>query len=211
MLDKKIIAVDVYLQRRKSREFVGQLAQENTNFIFSYNDSYVYGSKSIPLGPDLPLSSKTFKSKVLFPSFEDRIPSKKNPAYKEYCKSVGIDPTEKDALVLVATLGRKGPSSFIFVPVYEDGFLKQDLLRFRKDLNLSVREFADLFDFSDATIHRIESGKSSGKDSLKRIELYYRFPEVALFEITRHGFKINDDKRRFVEKILKDRQGNGKN
>ena len=70
---------------------------------------------------------------------------------------------------------------------------------FRKALNLTVREFADLFEFAYATIHRIESQKTSGKDSLKRIEIYQRFPEVGLFEVKKNGFKINDEKRKHVE------------
>ena len=135
----------------------------------------------------------------------DRIPSRKNPAYQEYCRSVGIDPNEKDLIVLVATIGQRGPSSFVFAPSKKDGVGREDVMRFRNDLKLSVREFSDLFDFSPATIHRIETKKTSGKDALKRLEVYYLFPEVALHEVKKNGFKINDNKRKFVEDILKTR------
>lgn len=204
---KSIESVEVYFERRKTREFVGRLYKEGSNFAFSYDDAYAYGERSIPLGPDLPLSPKKFLSKILFPSFEDRIPSKKNPAYHEYCRSVGIDPTEKDPIVLVATIGQRGPSSFVFAPSKKEGANREDIMKFRNELKLSVREFSELFDFSPATIHRIETKKSSGKDALKRLEVYLLFPEVALFEVKKNGFKINDLKRKFVEDLLKSRAG----
>lgn len=196
-------AIDVYLQHRKSREFVGRLTRENSKYLFTYDDAYIYGRKAIPIGPDLPISSKVHTSvRKLFPSFEDRIPSKRNPAYKDYCKAVGIDPQEKDQMVLLGTLGQKGPSSFVFVPVFNDGFDKKSLEHFRKELKLTIREFAETFDFAPATIHRIETGESSGKDALKRMQIYFEFPETALFELKRSGFKINDDKRAYVERVL---------
>ncbi len=200
---KKIEAVDVYFERRKTREYVGRLSREGNNFVFNYDSAYAYGERSIPLGPDLPLSPKKIVSKNLFTTFEDRIPSKKNPAYQEYCRSVGIEPTEKDPLVLVATIGQKGPSSFVFAPAKIDAVIREDVMRFRNELKLSVREFSELFDFSPATVHRIETKKTSGKDALKRIEVYYLFPEVALYEVRKNGFKVNDDKRRFVEDFFK--------
>src|SRR3990167_11084504 len=116
---KKITAVDVYLKKRKTREYVGQLTRDNAHYIFTYNDLYLYKDRSIPLGPDLPLTKKKFISDALFPSFLDRIPSNKNPAYKEYCKMVGIDANESDLIILLATLGQKGPSSFIFSPAHQ--------------------------------------------------------------------------------------------
>ena len=202
MNKKRILRVDVYLERRKSRVFVGSLKRDNNLFIFEYHGPYIYDDKAIAMGPDLPLKKIIHKSSKLFISFEDRIPSKHNPAYKDYCKQVGISPNEKDPIVLVATIGQRGPSSFIFAPVYKDQFTKEKLIEFRKDLNLSIREFAELFDFSPATIQRIESGKISGKDALKRIELYYKFPDIALFELNRSGHKINDNVRDYVESIL---------
>ena len=202
---RKIEAVDVYFERRKTREYVGRLSREGQNFVFNYDSSYAYGDRSIPLGPDLPLSPQKIISKNLFTTFEDRIPSKKNPAYQEYCRSVGIEPTEKDPLVLVATIGQKGPSSFIFSPAKVDAIIREDVMKFRNELKLSVREFSELFDFSPATIHRIETKKTSGKDALKRIEVYYLFPEVALYEVKKNGFKVNDEKRKFVEDFFKSR------
>jgi HipA-like protein len=202
MQSKNIIAVAVYLQRRKSREHVGDLSQKDSQFIFTYNSNYIYKDRAIALGPDLPLRSASFISNSMWTSFLDRLPSKRNPAYAEYCEMVGIDPSEKNLLVLLATLGHKGPSSFIFTPVYQEEFTRSEVINFRKKLNLSVREFGDLFDFSPATVNRIEQNKTSGKDAMKRLEIYYYVPEAALYEVKKNGFKISDEKRDYVEKII---------
>lgn len=202
----KIEAVDVYLEKRKTREYVGRLSREETCFVFIYDDTYLYKHRSIPVGPDLPLTQKKFISESLFPSFEDRIPSNKNPAYQEYCNMVGIDFNEKDPLILVATLGQKGPSSFIFSPAITTSITNEDIIDFRKNLNLSVREFSDIFDFSPTTINRIEKKITSGKDALKRFEIYFYFPEVALYEVNKNRFKINDEKSKYVENFLISKQ-----
>jgi HipA-like protein len=199
----QVKAVDVYLQKRKAREYVGRLSREGKKFIFIYNDSYLYKNRAIPLGPDLPLTKKEYSSNILFPTFEDRIPSKKNPAYSEYCKMAGIEPSENDPLILVSTIGQKGPSSFVFSPVSTANITNEDILIFRKNLDLTIREFSELFDFAPATINRIENKNISGKDSLKRLEIYIHFPEVALFEADKNRFKINEQKFKFVEKNLK--------
>jgi hypothetical protein len=205
---KKVVAVEIYLQKRKTREYVGNLTNEGSEFVFIYDDKYIYGRKSIQIGPDLPLSKIRHASKRLFDTFEDRIPSKKNPAYKDYCKAMGISPDEKDQLTLVGTLGSRGPSSFVFVPKYLEEIKKDDVILLRKQLGLSIREFADVFDFAPATIYRIESGKSSGKDALKRLEIYLKFPETALYEIDKNGGRISDEKknnaRESLEKKLKE-------
>ena len=201
-IKKKTIAVDVYLEKYRSREYVGRLTHQNNQFIFYYDDAYLYSGRAITLGPDLPCTQKKHRSKRLFVSFEDRIPSRQNPAYKEYCEMTGISPKEKDPLILLSTIGQKGPSSFVFVPVYDNSFTKEDLKMFRKSLNLSIRDFAKLFDFAPATIHRIEQGKSSGKDALKRVELYSLFPQVTLYEVNRFGHRVGSKISQQVRNIL---------
>ena len=202
---KKITAVDVYLKKRKTREYVGQLSRNNSQYIFIYDNLYLYKDRSISLGPDLPLTKKKFTSTSLFPSFSDRIPSDKNPAYKEYCDMVGIKASEKDLLVLVATLGQKGPSSFIFSPAPGLAITHEDIINFRRNLSLTIREFGELFDFSPATISRIEKKLISGKEAMKRLEIYCHFPDTALYEAYKNRFKINEEKMNHVESFLKKR------
>ena len=198
-------AIDVYLEKQKTKQYVGRLQQEKRKFVFQYDEAYLHKNNPISLGPDLPLSKKKYTALKLFPSFADRIPSKQNPAYEEYCYSVGIKPSETNLLVLLATLGKKGPSSFTCVPVIEEKtFSSEQLKQFRKDLKLSIREFAGLFDVSAATIYRIENNKTSGKDALKRIGVYFKSPQTALDKIQITGAKINKkDKRYFVEHFFK--------
>ncbi len=196
-------AIDVYLERRKSRQYVGQLYKEKRKFVFQYDDSYLYADNPIPLGPDLSLNQQKHISLKLFPSFEDRIPSKKNPAYEKYCRDVGINSSEKNPLTLLAKLGQKGPSSFVCVPIIEDQeFSRGDLKQFRKELKLSIREFSDLFDISSSTIYRIENNKTSGKDTLKKIAVYFKSPKTALEQIKITGVKINEHKRHVVESFF---------
>ena len=197
-------AIDIYLERKSTRQYVGHLQKEKKQFIFQYDEAYLKKDNPISLGPDLPLQLDKFSSSKLFPSFVDRIPSKNNPAYKEYCSSVGISPSETNPLVLLAKLGKKGPSSFVCVPVKKNqDFLNEDLKLFRKKLNLSIREFSDLFGVSSATIYRIENNKTSGKDTLKKLEVYYKSPQAVLAQIKITGNKINESKRFFIERLFK--------
>jgi len=197
-------AVDIYLEKKSTRQYVGRLQKKGRKFVFDYDKAYLKRDTPIALGPDLPLQIDTLISSRLFPSFFDRIPSRDNSAYKEYCQSVGISPSETDPMVLLAKLGHKGPSSFVCVPVEESGILSgADLKLFRKKLKLSMREFSELFGISFASVYRIENNKTKGKHLLKKIKLYFQSPQMALEKIRMTGNKINESKRIFVENFFK--------
>lgn len=198
-------SIDIFLEKRKTRLYVGRLSflKEVGVFEFVYDDAYLYSKNIIPLGPEFSLTKRVHRSPTLFPSLQDRIPSRDNPAYPEYCNAMGISIEEHDPIVLLGTIGKKGPSSFVFEPVYEKQFTKEDLIAFRRALGLTTREFAICFDLSQAALTRIETGKSSGRDLLKRIEIYKNFPEVAIDEIQHHGGGIDAHKRREAVKYLK--------
>ncbi len=197
-------AVDFYLERRKTRQYVGRLSKEKANFVFEYNMAYLRSNNPIALGPDLPVSKTKHKALKLFPSFVDRLPSKKNPAYKEYCHSVGVSPLETNPFVLLAKLGKKGPSSFVCEPVEEEKTLSSESLKqFRKNLQLSIREFANLFDVSPSTIYRIENKKTTGKDTLKKINIYLKSPKTVLDKIKQTGGgKLHENKQHLVKKFF---------
>lgn len=203
-----IIALAVYLEKAKTRTYVGVLIfdKERKIFEFTYLNDYLKQKNIIPVGPEMPLSKITHQSNKLFPSFQDRIPSKENPAYSEYCAAMGIDENESNPIVLLATIGKRGPSSFVYEPIYEDEFTASQMKQFRKDLGLTSREFAACFDLSQVAVTRIENGLSSGREILKRIEIYWRFPEVALFEFKKKSGAIHADKRKKVLKILQARK-----
>jgi len=40
-------------------------------------------------------------------------------------------------------------------------------------------------------------------DALKRLEIYYFFPDVALYEATKNRYKIKAEKMNYVEQILR--------
>lgn len=199
----EISSVLVYLERRKSRKLVGELtynAKEKT-YIFQYDKKYLH-SRLIPLGPELPLSRKKFVSKKLFESFVDRLPSRENPAYRDYCLSEGIAVNETDPFILLTTIGKRGPSSFVFESRRERTFNAEDVRAFREELNLTTKEFSLGFAIAEKTLISIEGGQGGGRDVMKRLELYIRFPSVALFEFQRNCAQIHRDKRRLVEQIL---------
>ena len=194
------------MERRKTRQYAGRLFKQGNRFVFEYNEPYRTGPNPISLGPDLPLDRKSHTSLKLFPSFEDRIPSKENSAYREYCRMAGISASEKDPFVLLVKLAQKGPSSFIFLPPpKEEGFDGGDMRRFRQDLRLSMREFASLFDISPAAVYRIENGKTTGRKILRRMADYAKDPRSALSKIRQTGFKIHEAKRCFAEGVLQSR------
>jgi DNA-binding transcriptional regulator YiaG len=188
--DSEVTTIEVYLERRKSRDYVGRLSrikgESKPGFEFEYNEAYLLKKNSIPLGPEFPLTKRMFHSKKLFASFEDRIPSRENPAYSEYCESAGVSPNETDPLVLIATIGRRGPSSFVFERVKTNLITGTEIANFRQELSLTIREFAAAFGTSPASIQQLEIGKGSGKELLKRLEIYIKFPAVALYEVRKN-------------------------
>ena len=142
----------------------------------------------------MPLTRRIYRSKQLFRPFADRIPSRENPAFSEYCRSVGISTDEKDPLILLSTIASRGPSSFLFKPIYRESFTRSDLKSFRNNLGLSVREFALCFDFSQPGITRVETAKTDGREILKRVEIYVLYPEVALDQLRRRAANVHQKK-----------------
>ncbi len=198
----KVIGVDIFLEKRRTRLHVGILEKINEKFVFTYDEGYFKAKNIIPLGPEFPLTQKKFVSDRLFPSLEDRIPSQQNPAYSEYCQLMGVDPKERDPFILLSTIGKKGPSSFVFSPIFERKILVEDLKKFRKLLGLTTREFATVFEFSQTSLNAFEKGRTSGKDILKRLEILLNFPAVSLdLLLVNSGHLIYEKWNNAVEKL----------
>lgn len=194
--------IRVYLETHKTRKFVGNLFYEGKEYIFKYHEAYITASKSIPLGEDLPLTKKTHISSTLFSSFLDRIPSRGNPAYQSYCKQFGIKEDETDVFVLLATIGRKGPSSFIFEPIFEPSFGSKELKAWRNYLGLTTREFANAFGISQATLVRIENEQTSGATVMPLLETFYKYPNAAADYAKKHGKGLHGEKQKKLPNIL---------
>lgn len=194
MRNLKIIGVDIFLEKRRIRLHVGVLNRINGKLVFTYDTQYFKAKNIIPLGPEFPLTQKQFISERLFPSFEDRIPSLQNPAYPEYCLAMGVDPKERDPIILLSTIGRKGPSSFIFYPIFERKVTTEDVIKFRKLLGLTTREFAAVFEFSQSSLNALERNRILGSEILKRIEIIFNFPNVALDFLLINGGHLTYEK-----------------
>lgn len=190
----KIIGVDIFLERRKTRLPVGTLKREEGKLVFTYDEHYFRAKNIIPLGPEFPLTQKQFISEKLFPSLDDRIPSTRNPAYPEYCHYMGIDPSEKDPLILLSTIGRRGPSCFIFYPIYDRKIAIDDLIKFRKSLALTTREFSSVFEISQASLNALERKRIAGDEIKKRLEIIINFPEIALDYLVINGGHLKTGK-----------------
>ena len=174
------IGVDAFLERRKSRLHVGTVYRKDGAFVFTYDKHYFKAKNVIPLGPEFPLTQQQFTSPSFFPSLRDRIPSTQNPAYPEYCLMLGIDPKEQDPLILLSTIGRRGPSSFVFAPIFDRTISAEEVVSYRRALGLTTREFAQVFELSLSSLHSVEHDRNPGPEILRRLDIILNFPAVAL-------------------------------
>jgi hypothetical protein len=187
----------IFHEGRRRRVFVGELIyhEKENRYELIYDKNYACSKKSIPLGPGLDLFKARHISArgVLFPSLADRIPSKDNPAYEDYCKSQGISVNETSSIILLGSVGRRGPSSFIFEPVYKKEFPVETLLKCRKNLHISRHDFAMALGFSETTLQKVETLKSHDANILKLLQIYFDFPEVALWQLKQTGNKVKNE------------------
>ncbi|HAT1883535.1 TPA: helix-turn-helix transcriptional regulator [Legionella pneumophila] len=188
---------NIFHEGRKRRVFVGELiySREQDVYELIYDESYAYSDTAIPLGPELNLFQLHHRSEKgkLFKSLLDRIPSKENPAYKDYCASQGISPDEQNPIILLGSIGKRGPSSFIFEPIYYSTFTKEDIKKLRREIGLTQHDLAKVLDISIATLARIESGTSHDANTIKRIEIFFKFPEVALWQLKQTGGLLHSE------------------
>jgi DNA-binding transcriptional regulator YiaG len=141
----------------------------------------------------------------------NRIPSRKNPAYAESCEESGIDPEETDPIILLPTIGKRGASSFVFEkPRVGDSALLEEVAGFRRRLNLTLREFSAAFGISTATLQKIEAGSPNANEAVRRLRIYTRFPEVALWEVEMNKPKLHWKTYEKLKQTLEQRlQGSG--
>jgi HipA-like protein len=203
---ENIIGVDVFLERFQTRTYVGKLKKEKDQFHFSYDPIYLKAKNILPLGPEFPLTQMEFFSQELFPSFADRLPDPDNPAYAEHCTAAKIIVTTADPIVLLATVGKKGPSSFIFEPIYKDTFGFSDCEKFREQLGLSLQDFAYLFDVSLSILQKIKAGTAEGKDILQHLEGYLNIPEALEFQLKKNAKYLHSEKIKNIWKWLELKQ-----
>lgn len=194
--------INVYSQTQTKRVFVGILARENKKYSFEYNNNYKKLKNALPLGPELPLWKGKISSDTLFESFLERIPSKNNPAYKDYCREWGIDENENDFFVLLATIGGRGPSTFIFEPAFACEFGASELKSFRTRLGLTQAEFEIFFHISHMTLVRLEKDKLKNRFYMDYFSLFANVPEALRWLLKKRGQLLHDEKMAALEKML---------
>lgn len=201
----KIIGIEVFIEKFKTRTYVGILKRDNGRFVFYYDANYLRMTNVLPLGPEFPLTRQEFFSYELFPSFQDRLPDPNNPAYAEYCTHVGIAVTTTDPIVLLAKFN-KGPSSFIFSPIYDSKHNLQNIEKLQKKLGITMQDFAHLFDISLSALQKIKSGSSSGKEVLKLLELYLEVPEALEFKLYQNAKRLHPEKLKMIFKYIEEKK-----
>ena len=201
-LDKN--KLNIFLEKSRRRSFVGTLSylEKKKKYVFEYDEQYRYGERPLSLSPEFSLFKKTHYSKELFDFFKDRIPLRENPAYEDYCRSQGISVEEKNPIVLLGTIGKRGPSSFIFEAVYSTEFSFSDIVEFRKEFKVSQDDFAKVFDIPLSTLQKIERGESKDKNILRLIEIYMTFPETALWQLEQTGGRVHHRSRSKLKSIF---------
>ncbi len=190
--------LEIYAETRKQRMFVGTLEfnKKQNRYILTYDKKYVVWKNAIPLGPELKLGRKPIysDSKKLFPSLLDRVPSKNNPAYEEYCVSQGISPKERNKIILLGTIGTRGPSTFIFELVPDiDQLVRVEIAKIRKTTGVSISELAKALDLNYATFFKTISGKITDNNAQTILKILMGEPKALQFQIHLNSRKIHRD------------------
>lgn len=203
---QKIIAIEVFLEKIKTQVYVGKLYRENNQWHFSYDKKYMFCENVFVFSNEFPLTQQDFVSDKLFSSFEDRIPSRENSAYKDYCQEVGIDIAERDPLVLLAALGHRGPSSFLLYGAYSNDQQLEEVRQLRKKLEMTIREFSMVFQIAPNTLKKIEKDKQCSLDVMRRLFIYAAFPEVLRKEIYDNRRYLHSKKYKAIMQKLENRK-----
>lgn len=185
--------ISVFSQTRSKRDYVGRLWRADGKFHFEYERRYQRLKGAVGLGPEFPLHQKSFSSVELFPSLVDRIPSRQNPAYPDYCAQWGVSVEESDPLILLSTIGRRGPSTFIFEPTIKN-IEGESIRKFRERLELNQREFAALLGLPQLTVGKLEKGQVRNIPIMTYVEMCMQVPQALKWLIKKRGQFIHDEK-----------------
>jgi hypothetical protein len=203
--------LEIYSETRKRKIFVGKLEWKESGNVFEliYDKKYMKSPSAIALGPELPLSKMTHKSKgELFSSLADRLPSRRNPAYKDYCEAMGISTEEKNLIVLLGTIGKRGPSTFVFESLYEPELdVRTMLSRAMNKFKLTFHEISLSMEINQITVQRIISGKSKDKSNTKLIRIFLSSPAAFREQLQLSSRKLHRDSLAKLENLIKEAEG----
>jgi DNA-binding XRE family transcriptional regulator len=187
--------INIFHELTKRRIYVGYLIYDEKKDVYQlhYDKHYANSKNAIPIGPELDLFQLVHTSKKgqLFSVFLDRIPERSNPAYEDYCRSQNIDIHESNPIVLLGSIGSRGPSSFVFEKTYKAGISINEIIKLRQALQITQHDLAEAFGISKVTLQKIESGESSDVKTIKLLQIYFTFPEVAIWQLHQTGTTIH--------------------
>lgn len=193
----------VFEELRKTKVNVGALSRETGQYCFTYAANYLNRPQATAIGPDLPLSLKVIRSKDFFKSLDDLLPDRRNPAYNMYCKKAGILPQETDKLKLLTSIGKRGPSKFVFEEFHDEVILKaQEIKNFRKKLMLSQRDFALFFDIPLISFQQLEKNVSSQKITRRFLRMFISHNHLLKDQIKERGYLLHAKKLKTVIESL---------
>lgn len=185
----------IFHELKKRRIYVGELIYDKNMDVYRliYDHNYINSKNAIPLAPELDLFKMVHTSSKgqIFSAFTDRIPERQNPAYPDYCHSKGISVDETNPIILLGTIGSRGPSSFVFEKTYEAGISINEITNLRQDLNITQHDFAEALGISKVTLQKIEAGVSSDIKTIKLLQIYFTFPEVAIWQLHQTGATVH--------------------
>lgn len=200
----------IFSDESRGRVFVGLLERTNEGYTFVYDKDYMARSTATPLGPDLPFSLKPITSKKFFESIIDLLPDRNNPAYEEYCRSVGIAPDEKDPMVLITHFGG-GPSHFAFEAAPDDTVASgNQVVEFRNSLGLSQRQLANFLNIPIATLQAMEKDTADVNVARNLVSIFIENPSALWKVVERRGIYLNPSQREGIRKFIREyetRQG----
>lgn len=185
----------IFHELKKRRIYVGELIYDTKIDMYKliYDFNYINSKNAIPLAPELDLFKTVHTSGKgqLFSAFIDRIPERQNPAYADYCCSQGISIDETNPIILLGTIGSRGPSSFVFERTYKTKLSINDIIELRKELNITQHDLAEAFGISNVTLQKIESGASNDVKTIQLLQIYFTFPEVAIWQLHQTGGTVH--------------------
>ena len=186
----------VYAEVRKQRIYVGLLEylKERKSYRFTYDSAYLDSAAPLALGVDLPCSRKVHESDALFLSFVDRIPSRENPAYRDYCRQRRIPEDETNEIILLGAIGTRGPSCFIFELIWHCNFdVVAEFNALRRETGLSLNTLSKAFNLNYATLHRLITGKSKDPATTRILRYLLTVPECMKQELRLTRAAIHHD------------------
>jgi HipA-like protein len=200
----KISKTLVFSDEPRGRVFVGELERIKDEYSFTYDKDYMARSTATELGPDLPFSCGAIRSQKFFESLRDLLPDRNNPAYEEYCRSVGIGVEEKDPMVLITHFGG-GPSRFVFEAAPDDAPpTGNQVVEFRESLGLSQRQFASLLDIPFATLQAMEKDTADVSTARNLVMIFIENPSALWKIIQRRGIYLSRPQADGVRKFIRE-------